>query len=251
MWKLFSSIADDHLPVVAIAELVKLLADKTGVMRTLERCSGLEGTKAGDEGHAEFNGISKVVMHLHGHLVDADTLGRLSGMTRAGEEHLSLRAMFCLVWPFVHENEIDACLRWCQSFRAREILEEIIEGTGEGKPPSKIAVGDLEVLFEVMDVNNDGEIDVDELCHKGHINVEIARRLVKRWDEDGSGTLNKSELRSIIYEFDPSVKNKLKGLYASTQMSPRPPQGHPTLLTVSRRRSDKRTTSVNKELTKP
>merc|ERR1719343_1823923 len=146
--------------------------------------------------------------------------------------------MFCLVWTFVHENEIDACLRWSQTFRAREILEEIIEGTGEGKPPSKIAVDDIEVIFEVMDVNHDGEIDIDELCHKGHIDVELARRLVKRWDEDGSGTLNKSELRSIIYKFDPSVKNKLKGIYASTQMPPRPRQANPTLLTSPRRQSD-------------
>merc|ERR1712048_917033 len=117
-----------------------------------------------------------------------------------------------------------------------------LEGAGEGKPPTNIAVDDIEVLFQVMDVNHDGEIDVDELCFKGQIDVELARRLVKRWDEDGNGTLNKSELRSIIYEFDPSLKNKLKGIYASTQMSPGLHQACPTLLTSPRQQSDKQRT---------
>jgi Ca2+-binding EF-hand superfamily protein len=245
MWKFYSSLSGAGRTVL-ISDLLKVLADKT-LTRLLEESVGISGKAESDEGKfSEFEDVTKIVWHLHGHLADSDTIGRLNVLRRDGEEHISLRGMFCLVWPCVHERDINSCLRWCQSFRAREVLHELVEGC-EGRQ-SPLLAEDLELLFDFMDVNHDGEVSLEELCDKGHVKIDLARKLMKRLDDDNSGSITKGEMRSIVYKFDPSIKNKLKGAFASAQMPTKLPQiqgttsfqeANPTLL-GTRRHSDKR-----------
>merc|ERR1711977_93891 len=100
--------------------------------------------------------LGRLVAHLKRYFHDRNVVAKLDGF---GEGSITLRAFFCVIFHSLSEGDIETCLRWCQAFRAHDVLKEymLIGNT------SNLSVEDVRTIFQAIDTDSNGTISLDEL----------------------------------------------------------------------------------------
>lgn len=143
--------------------------------------------------------LTKLVGHLQRYFHDRHAGEKLDAF---GEGSVTLRAFFCVILHSLTEGEIETCLRWCQSFRAHDVLKEFMV-TGQ---THYIDCEDIRMIFETMDTDHNGKLTVEELMEGGELERDQAEILLKRLDGDMSGEISAAELEGVLRNMDTSIR---------------------------------------------
>lgn len=149
-------------------------------------------------------------------------------------DHISLRALFCLLCPGVKEAEIQDGMKWCHGYRAHDVLEELLkhktgamsldrDSSFDDRPDEErvhieVDEEDIDALLEAIDLDKNGNISLEDLVKGGNLQPEEARRLVRLWDREKTGELSKGDLLAIVHEMHSSVRQNMKALFANSKL---------------------------------
>mmetsp|Transcript_52318 Transcript_52318/g.113392 ORF Transcript_52318/g.113392 Transcript_52318/m.113392 type:complete len:491 (+) Transcript_52318:117-1589(+) len=216
-WKVFFHLAgEEHgkTRLIPKEDLRPAIGPQPGLMSVLHSVLGIQGDDEDPGTNPERpDDVLRILPNFSKLLGDENIRTRLDEIC---EEGVSFRAFCCLLWPSARESEIEVCVGWCNAFQAQKVLRELIANGEHGE--LDLDPHDINVLFEVIDANGDGQLSVEELCKIGHIGLTQARTFVDRWDEDNTGSLSKGDVMNIIFSIDAALKYQLKGLFAASQM---------------------------------
>jgi len=155
-----------------------------------------------------------------------------SGIRNMQGDSVSLRAFLCLLCSGADESVIEDGMRWCGQFRAYEVLTNLVKmsckdeqtatssfGSPKGKQDEDPDMGtltedDVELLFTNLDVDGDGQIDIQNLCRTGIVEESEARKILKFGDKDGDGGLDKADLLGIARKMHSVVTEEFKAIFA-------------------------------------
>jgi Ca2+-binding EF-hand superfamily protein len=179
-------------------------------------------------GHGSGQSLTLLAARIAQHLTDSAFLSRLE---LTGGDAVSVRALLCLCCNGVKEAEIDDGMRWCQTYRANDVLTELLKcKTGPMSNPADSSVdapreiedidvdaSDIDALFEALDTDGGGRLSLAELCQSGEVRPDEARRFVNLFDRDRSGDLSKAELLHIVHEVHSEVRQTMKAIFATTK----------------------------------
>jgi len=173
--------------------------------------------------------------------------GSLNSHVDQADGVVSLRMFLCFLWPRVSDAGIECSFRWCQVFHAQQVLAVLmtkrraslvgtrqrnsrwsVDSTFAAEPPqsgrgSQVHRGflndidreDLKILFDIIDINGDGELSARELCVQGGLDAKQAQCLLKVWDQNHNGNLSQLEISSVVQAVDSGLKQQMKGLFAA------------------------------------
>lgn len=207
---------------IPFANIRDVLADHRELEKVLEQVAKAAGVVVAPREHYPMGsrqrrlsttsgseeGISKLIQHIRNFFSHAEVLSKFDLL---GEGSISIRAFFCVVLPTVSENNIETCLRWCESFRARDVLMLFIES---GDIKNGLDVNDLRTIFQALDKDKNGHITVEELMEVGTLTQEQAASVVQRLDMDHNGTLSADELQGILFSVDTTLRADLRTAFA-------------------------------------
>jgi Ca2+-binding EF-hand superfamily protein len=143
--------------------------------------------------------LGRLAAHLKRYFHDRNVVAKLDAF---GEGSVTLRAFFCVIFHSLSEGDIETCLRWCQAFRAHDVLKEYM-AIGN---TSNLSVEDVRTIFQAIDTDCNGMITLAELIEGGELEEDQARALMQRLDEDSNGTISLDELQGILRSIDTSLR---------------------------------------------
>lgn len=212
LWKIFNSLANES-KVIPLDRFRKWHADKANLGKKILALSGAQGgpsRKQLDEEEIDDGQASKVSMYFGSQMAEEEFSGRFEEDLEL-RHGISLRALMCLVLPFVAEAEVEVCMKLCNTFTAKEVLGEICEG---GSSLDHVDLEDIDALFECIDADGDGQLSLVELCEMGGLSKEQARGIMDKWDRDRSGKLDPGETKAIIFQMHNVLRSQFKGAFA-------------------------------------
>jgi Ca2+-binding EF-hand superfamily protein len=147
--------------------------------------------------------LTRLTLHLEKYFQNRHAGEKLDAL---GEGSVTLRAFFCVILHSLPEGEIETCLRWCQAFRAHDVLREYVTA-GQTQD---LGVEDVKAIFHAMDSDGNGSLSVQELMDGGDLEEDQAQQLLKRLDEDHNGFVSVEELQGILRSMDRVLRHDFR-----------------------------------------
>jgi len=205
-------------------DLQKMLEDHRAVDDILTKVSSAAGEVIGPRERTtngtrrvsiagDTQDLNKLIAHLRRYFNDRHAVAKLDTL---GQGNITMRAFFCVVLHSLSEGEIETCLRWCQAFRAHDVLKEFMS-TGNTQ---RLNFEDVRLIFQAMDTDGNGALSLEELMVGGELDEATARQLMKRLDEDESGTVTVDELQGILRSIDTQLRSDFKDCFESHLQGP-------------------------------
>merc|ERR1719183_2716440 len=110
----------DHKYITEIVDRVSITARQV-LGHTEQENKNNAGTQRRPSITGDMHDLNKLIAHLQRYFHDRNAVAKLDAL---GEGSITLRAFFCVVLHSLSEGEIETCLRWCQAFRAHDVLKE-------------------------------------------------------------------------------------------------------------------------------
>lgn len=205
LWKFFEKLAigEDTIEADDLRNVLKddkaAKAQLVGITEqaklTGEPVAAGEGAKE-DAEHVRIRGIgvldfAREVEELSKIMLRALQAGESQNrLALLGSCPVSLRSFLCVTLP-LSPPHVEACIGWCISFKAAEVLKAVFS---DKVPREK----DLELLFKVLDADQNNSLALDELVEMGHIPKEQAEEFFKGMDRNGSGDIDMAELKKHV-----------------------------------------------------
>merc|ERR1719456_1897304 len=101
-------------------------------------------------------------------------------------------------------------------WRAHDVLKEFMS-TGNTQ---RLSFEDVRLIFQAMDTDGNGALSLEELMVGGELDEATARQLMKRLDEDESGTVTVDELQGILRSIDTQLLSDFKDCFESHLQGP-------------------------------